>query len=101
VLYIIGASYTIASHATLLFNLSGICIIVYRYFKNEPIDRLEYIGTVITIGGVFMMACDTSASKTDSAATNIILGDFLSFLGSIALVVVLFQAAALGKVMPT
>lgn len=82
--YIMSGEYTIMSHATLFTNLSGFMIVFYRLFCNKTVHIYEMIGSAVAISGCVLTIFDTSANKVNLFHSNVLMGDGIGLLGSIA-----------------
>eukprot|EP00347_Sterkiella_histriomuscorum_P015110 403358284 len=82
--YIISGQYTIMSHASILSNLGGVFIVVFRVLRGKSVHKLEYVGLVIAFVGTIVSVMDKEVQKVDSANQRVLLGDICGILTSIA-----------------
>jgi drug/metabolite transporter (DMT)-like permease len=84
VTYLMSGYYTIMTHATLFTNLSPFMLVILRFIMREKLHKYETIGTVIAIIGCIVTVQDQEASKVNTETQNIMLGDALGLLSSVA-----------------
>jgi hypothetical protein len=63
--YFYSGQFTIISHASMFTSLGGALIVIYKLLMLQPLQRLEIIGTAISIVGCTICVFDTKAAKVD------------------------------------
>lgn len=58
-------------------------IVGFRLLIGKPVTKGEKVSTFIIFCGALFMCFDPSASKSDSATTNILLGDSLALVSGV------------------
>ena len=84
VTYLTSGCYTIMTHATLFSNLAPFMLVILRFIMRDTLHKYEIIGTVIAILGCAVTLQDQEASKVNTETQNIMLGDALGLLSSVA-----------------
>lgn len=85
--FFVALQYTSLAHAYLFSNITCILIVLYRMAARLPVARLEAIGAFVGVlgGALTIMGRDAldPADTTPPPLNQIVLGDFIAFLGSI------------------
>lgn len=82
--YILSGHYTIILQASLVSNLGGVFIVIYRFIMRQPIHRLEYLGVVFAFLGSSISVSDEDAQKVDTENQNVMLGNLFGILSALS-----------------
>jgi hypothetical protein len=80
-LFIVGCSMTVSSHATALYNGTGIFILLFSLATFRHVHKLEIFGYLLFGVGIIWLVTDTQANKATSES-NTLSGNLVALLGA-------------------